>query len=79
MGSQNIIEAALDNKVSNVIALSTDKAVSQLIYMENKNFVLKNYLFQQIIFLEKRILNLCCKVREYLEVIEDQFFHILKI
>ena len=30
MGSQNIIEAALDNKVSNVIALSTDKAVSPI-------------------------------------------------
>ncbi len=30
IGSQNIIEAALDNKVSNVIALSTDKAVSPI-------------------------------------------------
>ena len=53
MGSQNIIEAALDNKVSNVIALSTDKLFLQLIYMGQQNFALKNYLFQQIIFLEK--------------------------
>ncbi len=30
IGSQNIIEASLNNKVSNVIALSTDKAVSPL-------------------------------------------------
>ena len=30
MGAQNIIEASLDSKVSNVIALSTDKASSPI-------------------------------------------------
>ena len=44
LGAQNIIECSLDADVKNVIALSTDKASSQLIFMALQNFVLINYL-----------------------------------
>ena len=36
-GAQNIIEAAIDRGVEKVIALSTDKAASPVIYMELQN------------------------------------------
>ena len=39
IGAQNLIEAAIDNNVEQLIALSTDKAAALLIYMELQNFV----------------------------------------
>ena len=38
IGAQNVIMASLQNKVKKVIALSTDKAVNQLIFMEHQNY-----------------------------------------
>ena len=43
LGAQNIIEASLDTNVKTVIALSTDKAAHQLIYMEQLNYVVINF------------------------------------
>ena len=44
LGAQNIIEASLDTNVKTVIALSTDKAAAtQLIYMEQLNYVVINF------------------------------------
>ena len=48
LGSQNIIEAALDKDVSKVVALSTDKAAAvQLISMAQQNCARINYSLQK--------------------------------
>ena len=44
IGAQNIIEASLDSKVSNVIALSTDKASSPINLYGTANFVQINFV-----------------------------------
>ena len=44
MGAQNVIEASLNNNVQKVIALSTDKHLPQLTYMEQQNYALINFL-----------------------------------
>ena len=36
-GAKNVIEACIENNVKSVVALSTDKACAQLIYMEQPN------------------------------------------
>ena len=48
IGSQNIIEASLNNNVSNVIALSTDKAVSPLNLYGATKLVADKLLLPQI-------------------------------
>ena len=39
VGAQNIIEASISHKIKKIIALSTDKAAAQLIFMVQLNFV----------------------------------------
>ena len=56
IGSQNIIEASLNNNVSNVIALSTDKAVSPLnLYGATKLVADKLFTSANLIKGKKRI------------------------
>ena len=43
-GAMNLIDACIDKKVKGVVALSTDKASSPLIYMVQQNLHLTNYL-----------------------------------
>ena len=47
-GAENVIKAAIANKVKKVIAISTDK-ISLQIYMVQQNYVLKNYLLRIIL------------------------------
>ena len=54
-GAENVINACLHNKVKKVIALSTDKAVNQLIFMELQNLLLTNYSLQQTYYHKSRI------------------------
>ena len=50
IGAQNIIEAAIDQNVKKVVALSTDKATSPLNLYGATSCVVISYLFQQIIY-----------------------------
>ena len=52
-GAENVILAALKNKVKKVIALSTDKASNTSIYMEHQSLLQINYLFLVIILVEE--------------------------
>ena len=49
IGAQNVVDVCLDADVKNVIALSTDKASSLLIYMELQSFAQIKFFYQQII------------------------------
>ena len=55
MGAQNVIEAALNNKVRKVIALSTDKAAAPINLYGALNYVPINFLFQLTTLVEKQI------------------------
>ena len=54
IGAQNVIDAAIENGVSKVIAPSTDKAANLSIFMGQQNCVQTNYLSQPIICLAGR-------------------------
>ena len=48
IGAQNLIECCMERKIKKLVALSTDKAAAPINFMEQPNFVLINYLLQQI-------------------------------
>ena len=54
IGAQNLIDAALNNNVRKVIALSTDKAANPVNLYGAPNFAQINYLFLQITSLENQ-------------------------
>ena len=56
VGSNNLIEACISQKVKKIIALSTDKAAAPInLYGATKLSVLINYLYQQTILSVKKI------------------------
>ena len=46
LGAMNVIDCAIAQSVKKVVALSTDKASSQLICMVQQSLLLINYLYQ---------------------------------
>ena len=58
IGAQNVIEAAMQNKVKKVIALLPIKRAHQLIYMEQRNYVRTNFLYPQIIWYHLKVKHL---------------------
>ena len=44
IGAENVTKACIENNVEKVIALSTDKAANQLIFMELQNYVQTSFL-----------------------------------
>ena len=52
IGAENVIKASLKNKVKKVLALSTDKAANQLIFMGQQNYVQINFSLMPIIIEE---------------------------
>ena len=54
-GSQNVVEAALDNDVSKVLLISSDKAVQPVSYMELQNWRLRGFLSPLILIAVKKL------------------------
>ena len=54
-GAENVIRASIDCNVKKVVALSTDKAATLLIFMGQQSLLLINYLLQLIIFLAQKV------------------------
>ena len=50
-GAMNVIDAAIDCGVKKVVALSTDKAVARLIFMEHRNWLVINCSLQGTLIL----------------------------
>ena len=55
LGSENLVQACIQNNVKKIVALSTDKAAAQLTYMVQLNYALINYLLLQTILKEIEI------------------------
>ena len=64
LGSQNVVDAALDSKISKAILISSDKAVHPVNLYGATKMVAEKFLFREISIAESKNYLFCLQVRQ---------------